>query len=107
VLIWCAEGDLIVQIDGNDFKLTKHEVVTITSGQIHFIKENRDMGGYVLEFTYDFFCKNDKDVELIFENGLFCHFDENQVIALSNFKAVAEQFKLINQELKEEPYQYL
>lgn len=107
VLIWCAEGDLIVQIDGNDFKLTKHEVITITSGQIHFIKESRDMDGYVLEFTYDFFCKDDKDVELIFENGLFCHFDENQVIAISNFNAVAEQFRLINQELKEEPYQYL
>lgn len=107
VLIWCTEGSLIVQIDGSDFKLVKHEVVTITSGQIHFIKENKDVEGYALEFTYDFFCKDDKDVELIFENGLFCHFDENQVIPISSFKAVAEQLRLIKLELKEKPYQYL
>ncbi|MDR7130280.1 AraC-like DNA-binding protein [Algoriphagus sp. 4150] len=107
VLIWCREGSLIVQIDGNDFTLEKHEVITITSGQIHFIKESREVEGYILEFTYDFFCKDDKDVELIFENGLFCHFDENQVIPVSNFEAVTEQLKLINQELNEEPYQYL
>ncbi|MEB2775399.1 hypothetical protein SYJ56_08775 [Algoriphagus sp. D3-2-R+10] len=107
VLIWCRQGSLIVQIDGHDFKLAKHETITITSGQIHFIKESNGAEGYVLEFTYDFFCKDDKDVELIFENGLFCHFDENQVIAISNFKEVAEQLRLIDQELKEEPYQYL
>ncbi|WP_225587057.1 helix-turn-helix domain-containing protein [Algoriphagus sp. Y33] len=107
VLIWCREGSLIVQIDGSDFKLATHDTVTITSGQIHFIKESSGADGYVLEFTYDFFCKDDKDVELIFENGLFCHFDENQVIPIGNFKELDEQFRRIDQELKEEPYQYL
>lgn len=107
ILIWCEEGELTVQIDGIDFLLKQHQVVTITSGQVHFIKNNTTAKGYILEFTYDFFCKDDNDVELIFENGLFCHFDDNQVIAINDYQTVIQQLKLIAKELKEQPYQYL
>src|SRR5690606_21591895 len=57
-------------------------------------------------FTYDFFCKDDKDIELIFENGLFCHFDDNQVVKINNHHTIQEQLNLIEQELKDKPYQY-
>ncbi|MEQ8627427.1 helix-turn-helix domain-containing protein [Ekhidna sp.] len=106
VLVWCESGTLTLQIDGSDFSLSPREAVTITSGQIHFFKDNRAKG-YILEFTYDFFCKDDNDVELIFENGLFCHFDDNQIIELINHKTVHKQFELIEKELHERPYQYL
>ena len=106
ILIWCESGHLTAQIDNKEYSLSANEVVTITSGQVHFMKNNRATG-YVLEFTYDFFCKDDNDVELIFENGLFCHFDNNQIIELINHQTVHEQLKLIEQELHERPYQYL
>lgn len=107
VLIWCEEGQLTVQIDGIDFEMTGRQVLTITSGQIHFIKEVKEVKGFILEFAYDFFCKNDKDIELIFENGLFCHFDDNQVIQISNHKVISDQLSLIREELEKKPYQYL
>jgi hypothetical protein len=59
-------------------------VITITSGQIHHIKKSKAAAGFVLEFTFDFFCKDDKDIELIFHNSLFCHFAMNEVILLGN-----------------------
>lgn len=107
VLIWCQVGELTIQIDGIDFQLKQHDVVTITSGQIRYIKKNLAANGYILKFTYDFFCKDDNDIELIFENGLFCHFDDNQVIQINNYQSLTEQFQLIDQELNHKPYQYL
>lgn len=106
VLVWCQDRHITIEVDGRDFRLSAHEVLTITSGQVHFIKEN-NAKGYLLEFTYDFFCKDDTDIELIFENGLFCHFDDNQVIKLTNNQMFLEQMELIQKELHEQPYQYL
>jgi YesN/AraC family two-component response regulator len=61
----------------------------------------------LLEFTYDFFCSNDNDIELIFHNGLFCHFDENEIIDVGENSIVGEELRRIDKELKEKPYQYL
>ncbi len=107
VLIWCEKGNVSIQIDGKDFNLRQHELVTVTSGQVHFLKGANTAEGHVLEFTYDFFCKDDKDLELIFENGLFCHFDDNQVIKIEDHTTVSFQLGLIKQELASKPYQYL
>src|SRR5262249_30999909 len=59
-----------------------------------------------LEFTLDFFCKDDKDIELIFHNGLFCHFALNEVIAVDK-NILETQLDLIREELFDQPYQYL
>lgn len=106
VLVWCSSGQITLTVDEADFELRENSVITITSGQIHHLKHMNDAQGYVLEFTLDFFCKDDTDIELIFHNGLFCHFSMNEVIQLDN-QFVAEQLKLIQKELAEEPYQYL
>jgi AraC family transcriptional regulator, transcriptional activator of pobA len=106
VLVYCASGSLTMIVDEKEFTLTSGQVITITSGQIHHISKKPKTKGFILEFTLDFFCKNDKDIELIFHNGLFCHFAMNEVISVD--KAIAEtQLNLIEQELKEQPYQYL
>ncbi len=106
VLVYCASGSLTMTIDESEFRLKAGEVITITSGQIHSIAKTTKAKGFILEFSFDFFCKNDKDIELIFHNGLFCHFDLNEVIPVD--KTIAEtQLDLIQQELKEQPYQYL
>lgn len=106
VLVYCASGSLMMTVDEKTFKLTAGQVITITSGQIHCITKAVSAKGYILEFTLDFFCKDDKDIELIFHNGLFCHFAMNEVIPVN--KTIIElQLKSICEELEKQPYQYL
>lgn len=102
VLVYCASGSLDMIIDENKFILKGSEVVTITSGQIHHIVSSSKAKGFVLEFSFDFFCKNDKDIELIFHNGLFCHFAMNEIVAISN-SSIEDQLKHISHELAEQP----
>lgn len=94
-------------VDDGVFRLASNSVITITSGQIHRLRESKNAKGFVLEFTYDFFCKNDNDIELIFHNSLFCHFAMNEVVALGENEIVAAELKLIEKELEQQPYQYL
>ncbi|MEV4883955.1 helix-turn-helix domain-containing protein [Chitinophaga ginsengisegetis] len=106
VLVYCTAGKLNVQADHTVFNLKPGDVITITSGQVHSIQPAPKAKGFVLEFTLDFFCKDDKDIELIFHNGLFCHFAMNEVIPVD--KDIMEtQLALIREELQEQPYQYL
>ena len=107
VLIWCADGSASVVVDDKELTLKSGQVITITSGQIHYFKEKTVAEGFVLEFTLDFFCKDDKDIELIFHNGLFCHFDLNEVIEIANNQVISQQLHLIKEELTQQPYQYL
>lgn len=106
VLIWCASGKVTMKVDEGEFTLTQNSVITITSGQVHHITHNDNAAGFVLEFTYDFFCKDDNDIELIFHNSLFCHFAMNEVIQLGTSDVVAGELKQIAQELESRPYQY-
>ena len=106
VLVYCASGKLNMSVDEKDFMISSGEVITITSGQIHFIKNITKAKGFVLEFTFDFFCKNDNDIELIFHNGLFCHFGMNEVISV-NKTIIEPQLISISEELSKQPYQYL
>lgn len=106
VLVYCTSGRLNMIIDEKSFAIKAGEVITITSGQIHSFLNSSDAKGYILEFTLDFFCKDDNDIELIFHNGLFCHFAMNEVIAV-NSSIVKEHLNYIKEELKEKPYQYL
>lgn len=106
VLVLCTAGSLEMVVDEKTFMLGVGDVITITSGQVHYFSAINNANGYLLEFTLDFFCKDDKDVELIFHNGLFCHFAMNEVIPV-DLPIVAEQLGLIDSELQARPYQYL
>lgn len=107
VLVWCASGKAVLAVDDGVFPLEQNSVITITSGQIHYLREIRNAKGFVLEFTYDFFCKGDSDIELIFHNSLFCHFAMNEVVRLGTNDRVRSELELIEKELEERPYQYL
>ncbi len=107
VLIWCSRGAVTVVVDEKELKLKQNQVLTITSGQIHFFKTLSKADGFILEFTLDFFCKNDNDIELIFHNGLFCHFSLNEVIEIPNHQTIQTQLELISEELQSFPYQHL
>ena len=106
VLIYCSSGKLSISVDEKELLLKAGEVITITSGQIHCIEKAVKAKGYILEFTLDFFCKNDNDIELLFHNGLFCHFSMNEVIAI-NRSIIENQLKNIAEESGKRPYQYL
>jgi len=107
VLVWCSAGAATLIADENVFELSANTVITITSGQVHYIKRSKAAKGFVLEFTYDFFCKDDNDIELIFHNSLFCHFAMNEVITLGKSREVEWQLERIGNEFKNKPYQYL
>ena len=107
MLIWCSAGAATLVVDENVFELKADTVVTITSGQIHHLKDISKARGFVVEFTYDFFCKNDSDIELIFHNSLFCHFAMNELIPIDKSQLVESELKQIEWELREKPYQYL
>ncbi|MDJ1472419.1 helix-turn-helix domain-containing protein [Xanthocytophaga flava] len=105
VLVYCSEGSVWMNIDEKDFILQAGDVITITSGQIHALQTNSYTKGYILEFTLDFFCKDDHDIELIFHNGLFCHFAMNEVIQVD--RRITEMYlQAIQYELVRQPYQY-
>ncbi|MDO6429028.1 helix-turn-helix domain-containing protein [Flavitalea sp. BT771] len=106
VLIYCSSGKLSIAVDEKELLLKGGEVITITSGQIHCIEKAVKAKGYILEFTLDFFCKNDHDIELLFHNGLFCHFSMNEVIAI-NRSNIENQLNGIAEELAKRPYQFL
>lgn len=102
VLVWCASGSITLVVDENEFQLKSNEVITITSGQYHFFKETSNATGHLLSFTYDFFCRDDRDIELIFHNSLFCHFDLNEIVQVDLSVLLGQ----ITKELENKFYQY-
>lgn len=106
VLVWCASGEAFLQIDENQYVVRANEVVTITSGQVHFLQKSAQHSGWVLEFSFDFFCKDDTDIELIFHNGLFCHFAQNEVIPMPDHHMIASLFARIKAEIEQKDWQY-
>ncbi len=107
ILLWCTSGNLLLRVDDKKLRLAKNELLTITSGQYFGILEQNKAMGFMLDFTLDFFCKTDHDIELVFQNGLFCHFDENEMISISNPERVSQILEVIFKEFFVQPYQYL
>ncbi len=107
VLVWCSSGSVTIVVDENEFVLKANSVITITSGQVHYFKKTKAATGFILEFSFDFFCKTDSDIELVFHNSLFCHFAMNEIIRLGKSEVVQKELLQIETELKEKPYQYL
>ncbi|HCN48542.1 MAG TPA: AraC family transcriptional regulator [Chryseobacterium sp.] len=105
-LFWCSSGSAEILIDENIFSLKTGQTVTITSGQFHQL---RSVEGKLtaLDFTLDFFCKSDSDIELIFHNGLFCHFGMNEMITVQHPEFFTQILNRIEKEIQEKPYQYL
>ncbi len=107
ILIWCTEGSTKVVVDDKKLTVNAFDVLTITSGQVHYFGKEDTAKGLILEFSLGFFCKDDTDIELIFQNGLFCHFDMNEVIPMDNQEVINTHLYLIQKELLGQPYQYL
>jgi AraC-like DNA-binding protein len=107
LFIWCNEGNISIEVDNKFLTLTKNQVLTITSGQYHCFKKTNSGKGFLLDFTLDYICKTEKDIELIFQNSLFCHFDYNEIITINNPNEVEQLLQKIGEELDLKPFQYL
>lgn len=106
VLLWCKKGTASIVIDEQVFNLAFNQAITITSGQYHQVKKIQGELT-VLSFTLDFFAKNDNDIELIFHNGMFCHFGINEIYTIKNYRLFNDLLQKIGAELVQKPYQYL
>jgi len=104
-IIFCAAGNAKIRIDQTDFTMCAAEVITITSGQIHYFTA---LNGQltIVDFPLEFICKDDHDIELIFHNGLFCHFGENELIKLHNSDDFSLILHKIEDEIKNRLFQY-
>ena len=107
LFLWCSQGSISIMVDDKLLTLNQNQVLTITSGQYHCFQSIQEGKGYVLSFTLDYICKTDKDIELIFQNSLFCHFDYNEIIDINNPDEISSQLHKIEQEYQEKPFQYL
>lgn len=106
LLVYSHQHSTSLSIDNNLFTLGPQEAVTITSGQIHDFRILSETTK-ILEFTLDFFCKDDDDIELIFHNGLFCHFGMNEVIQVQQPDYFFNLLGKIEGELNTKPYQHI
>lgn len=107
ILLWCNNGNISIEVDNKLLTLAENQVLTITSGQYHCFKKTNSGKGYLLDFTLDYICKTEKDIELIFQNSLFCHFDYNEIITINNPLEIEQQLQKIEVELNNKPFQYL
>lgn len=107
LIIWCQDGEADVEVDDEVFKLRKGCLLTVTSGQIHRFTAFDQGEGLILEFTLEFFCKDDSDIELVFQNGIFCHFDINEVVHMPDKSFVEQLLSNIQNELTHKSFQYL
>jgi AraC family transcriptional regulator, transcriptional activator of pobA len=110
LLIYCESGSISIEIDEDFYDLQAHQAITVTAKQYLQWLEINQTTGYILEFTYDFFCKDEKTMELIYYNGLYCHFGLNEVIHLPNelmIQKIEQYFADIAQELALEGFEYL
>ncbi len=109
MLILCRSGNAKIEIDNQPYEIISGHFLTITPKQYYQFIEINTCDGYVLEFTYDFFCKNDKAIELIYHNGLYCHFGLNELIKIPNeesLRMVDIYFNSIKSELINKQFEY-
>jgi AraC family transcriptional activator of pobA len=109
VLIYCKSGQIKIDIDNQVYEISEQHFLTITPKQFYQFIEIRNCEGKIIEFTYDFFCKDSKAIELIYHNGLFCHFGLNELIRIPNhesLKLVGSYIHSLNNELSNKEFEY-
>lgn len=105
-LVWCSQGSCTVYVDDKALVIRADDILTITSGQVFYFINIDEAVGLILQFSFDFFCKDEQAIELVFHNGLFCHFDLNEIIPINNSVDTAARLNVIKKELADRHYQY-
>jgi AraC family transcriptional activator of pobA len=109
VLLYCKTGLIKIDIDNQLYEIKERQFLTITPKQFYQFLEIENCEGYILEFTYDFFCRDDKAIELIYHNGLYCHFGLNELINIpdtESFNKTEGYFNALKNELDSKAFEY-
>ncbi|MDH5599335.1 MAG: AraC family transcriptional regulator [Cyclobacteriaceae bacterium] len=110
IVIYCTNGKGRIEIDDETYSIAAGEFLTVTSMQVYHFLELIQIDGYVIKFSYDFFCRDNKSVELIFNNNLFCHFGLNEVVKVDNNpikEAIEFYLKVLSGEYKNKKKGYM
>ncbi|NII23816.1 helix-turn-helix domain-containing protein [Pseudoflavitalea sp. X16] len=83
VIIWVRKGSGVHFIDVDKYDLENNTVYCLTPGQIHLLKVNPPVDGFVISFTAGFLSLNDDNFNLLFNTGLFYTFSHSPVIRVS------------------------
>ncbi|WP_315820352.1 helix-turn-helix transcriptional regulator [Paraflavitalea speifideaquila] len=83
VIIWVKNGTGVHFIDVDRYELENNTIYCLTPGQIHQLKIEGPIDGYVISFTAEFLSLNEDNFNLLFNTGLFYTFSHSPVIKVS------------------------
>lgn len=81
-IVWVKKGAGVHLIDLDRFEVADNTVFCITPGQVHLLKTNGPVDGYVISFTSEFFCRTEDNHDLLFNTGLFYTFAGSSIITV-------------------------
>ena len=82
VIIWLKSGSGYHLIDLDKYELQDNTVYCISPGQVHQLRSNGPVEGYVISFRPEFMTLADENFELFFNAGLFSTFCQSPVIKI-------------------------
>jgi AraC-like DNA-binding protein len=105
-LIWITKGSGVLTVDLKQHILTANSVCCITPGQVHQLKGNDEMEGYVFLFTETFLYKHEHEFDPMYHSGFFDTFSKSPNISISK-EISAEMFEITRKMMKEYDNIYL
>jgi len=82
-IIWVKKGSGVHYIDVDKYDIEDNTIYCITPGQVHLLKPDPGIDGYVISFTAEFLNLNEDNSNLLFNSGLFYTFSHSPVIKVS------------------------
>jgi AraC family transcriptional activator of pobA len=84
VIIWVKKGSGVHLIDVDKYTIEDNTVYCLTPGQVHLLKADAGIDGYVISFTAEFLSLNEDNFNILFNTGLFYTFSHSPVIKVSD-----------------------
>ena len=99
-LIWVTKGSGVLTVDLKERVLGVNSVCCITPGQVHQLKGNEQLEGYIFLFTETFLYKNEHEFDPMYHSGFFDTFSKCANIRI-DYEISAEMFEITRKMMKE------
>ncbi|SFD75861.1 AraC-type DNA-binding protein [Chitinophaga sp. CF118] len=99
-LIWITNGNGKLTVDLKEFTLTENSLCCITPGQVHQLKGNDQLEGYLFLFTASFLYKNDHEFDPMHHSGFFDTFSKSNNIKIEK-DISTEMYEITRKMMKE------
>ncbi|GAA3929945.1 helix-turn-helix domain-containing protein [Chitinophaga oryziterrae] len=99
-LIWITKGTGSMNVDLKEYALAENSVFCITPGQVHQLKVEQDMEGYLFLFTENFLFKNEHEFDPMYHSGFFDTFSKSTNIRIQD-DISAEIYEITQKMMKE------